>query len=38
LRAEMGLAEEVLNAADLGQVQLWVGNSLRGLMRAEFVG
>ena len=42
LRAEMltaGTAREaVLHAADLGRVQLWVGNSLRGLIPAVFVG
>ena len=41
LRAEMlatGKAREaVLHAADLGRVQLWVGNSLRGLIPAVFV-
>ncbi len=35
LRAEMGCVEEVLRAEDLGQVHLWVGNAVRGLMRAE---
>lgn len=41
LRAEMllgGCREEVLLAADLGGVRLWVGNSLRGLMPAVWVG
>ena len=41
LRAEMLVAgtvrETVLYAADLGRVQLWVGNSLRGLIPAVFV-
>ena len=41
LRAEMlatGMAREaVLHAADLGRGQLWVGNSLRGLIPAVFV-
>ena len=41
LRAEMlatGTAREaVLHAADLGHVQLWLGNSLRGLIPAVFV-
>jgi 4-amino-4-deoxychorismate lyase len=37
LRAEMGCPEQVLLAADLGQVRLWVGNSLRGLIAARFV-
>ncbi len=41
LRAEMLLAgcrEEVLRARDLGLVRLWVGNSLRGLMPAVWLG
>jgi 4-amino-4-deoxychorismate lyase len=41
LRAELlavGLVREaVLHASDLGRVQLWVGNSLRGLIPALFV-
>ena len=41
LRAEMLAAgtvrEAMLHAADLGRVQLWVGNSLRGLIPAVFV-
>ena len=41
LRAEMlatGTAREaVLHAADLGRVQLWLGNSLRGLIPAVFM-
>lgn len=37
LRAEMGCAEEVLMGTDLGRVRLWVGNALRGLIRAEMV-
>ena len=41
LRAEMletGKAREaVLHAADLGRVQLWLGNSLRGLIPAVFM-
>ena len=36
LRAALALPEEVLQAADLPKVQLWVGNSLRGLIRARF--
>jgi 4-amino-4-deoxychorismate lyase len=40
LRAEMlalGLCrEEVLRGEDLGQVRLWVGNSLRGMIEAEW--
>lgn len=38
LRAELACPEEVLLAADLPQVQLWVGNSLRGLMPAVWLG
>jgi 4-amino-4-deoxychorismate lyase len=34
LRAELGLPEEVLMAADLPHVRRWVGNSLRGLIPA----
>ena len=41
LRAEMlatgNAREAVLHATDLGRVQLWVGNSLRGLIPAVFV-
>ena len=41
LRAELLAAgtvrEAVLHTADLGRVQLWVGNSLRGLIPALFV-
>lgn len=37
LRAELGVAEEVLLAKDLPQVKLWVGNSLRGLIPAVWV-
>ena len=36
LRAELACPEEVLFADDLGQVQLWVGNALRGLIRARY--
>ena len=36
LRAALALPEEVLPAAELPDVQLWVGNSLRGLIRARF--
>ena len=36
LRAEMGCPEEVLLAADLPQVQLWIGNALRGLIPGIF--
>ena len=38
LRAEMGCPEEVLRVEDLGRVHLWLGNALRGLMPARFVG
>ena len=38
LRAELGAAEEVLLLADLPQVRLWVGNALRGLIPAVWVG
>ena len=38
LRAEMAVTEEVLLAADLAKVRLWVGTSLRGLMDARWVG
>ena len=34
LRAEMAVPEEILLAADLTQVRLWVGNALRGLIPA----
>jgi 4-amino-4-deoxychorismate lyase len=36
LRAELGLPEEILRLEDLPAVQLWVGNSLRGLIPARF--
>lgn len=36
LRAEMGCPEEVLLAEDLPQVQLWIGNALRGLIPGIF--
>ncbi len=38
LRAELALPEETLLAADLPQVRLWVGNSLRGLIPAVWAG
>nr|WP_128515431.1 aminotransferase class IV family protein [Tabrizicola thermarum] len=38
LRAELGCPEEVLLAADLPKVRLWVGNALRGLFPAVWVG
>ncbi len=37
LRAELALPEEILLAADLPKVRLWVGNSLRGLIPCRFV-
>jgi 4-amino-4-deoxychorismate lyase len=37
LRAELAVREEVLLASDLPVVQLWVGNSLRGLIPALWV-
>ena len=37
LRAELGCAEEVLRAEELGKVRLWVGNALRGLTPAVFI-
>jgi 4-amino-4-deoxychorismate lyase len=38
LRAELDCPEEVLRAADLPRVRLWVGNALRGLIPAVWVG
>ncbi len=38
LRADLAVPEEVLLAHDLPGVRLWVGNSLRGLMRAVWLG
>lgn len=38
LRAELGCPEEVLVAADLPDVRLWVGNALRGLIPAVWAG
>lgn len=38
LRAEMGCPEEVLRTEDLPRVRLWVGNALRGLCDAVWVG
>lgn len=38
LRAEMAVPEQVLAAHDLGRVKLWVGNSLRGLNPAIWIG
>jgi len=37
LRADLAVPEEVLLAEDLPKVRLWVGNSLRGLMRAVWL-
>jgi 4-amino-4-deoxychorismate lyase len=36
LRADLALPEEILRLEDLPAVQLWVGNSLRGLIPARF--
>ncbi len=38
LRAQLACPEEVLRAADLPRVRLWVGNALRGLIPAEWAG
>jgi 4-amino-4-deoxychorismate lyase len=38
LRAELGAPEEVLRAEDLPRVRLWVGNALRGMIPAVWVG
>ena len=38
LRAELAVAEEVLLPGDLPRVKLWIGNALRGLMPARWVG
>ncbi len=38
LRAELGCPEEVLLVGDLPGVRLWVGNALRGLCAAVWVG
>ncbi|MDD7972641.1 aminotransferase class IV family protein [Roseinatronobacter sp. HJB301] len=38
LRAALDCPEETLSASDLPHVQLWVGNALRGLIPASFVG
>ena len=38
LRAELACPEEVLMAEDLCHVRLWVGNALRGLIPARWVG
>ena len=38
LRAGMSVPEEVLMGEDLGRVRLWLGNSLRGLAPAVWLG
>lgn len=38
LRADLAVPEEVLKAEDLPRVRLWLGNSLRGLAPAVWVG
>ncbi|WP_394352119.1 aminotransferase class IV family protein [Rhodobacter sp. SGA-6-6] len=38
LRAELACPEEVLRPEDLPKVRLWVGNALRGLIPAVWVG
>lgn len=38
LRAELACPEELLSAADLPHVRLWLGNALRGLIPAVWVG
>jgi 4-amino-4-deoxychorismate lyase len=38
LRAELACTEEVLPAGDLPGVRLWVGNALRGLIPARWIG
>ena len=38
LRAELACVEEVLLAEDLPRVRLWVGNALRGMAEAVWVG
>lgn len=38
LRAELGCPEEVLLAGDVPTVRLWVGNALRGLIPARWIG
>lgn len=37
LRAKIGCPEEILHADQLPHVRLWVGNSLRGLIPAQWV-
>ena len=36
LRAQIGCPEEILDADQLAHVRLWVGNSLRGLIPAQY--
>lgn len=38
LRAALACPEEILPARELSQVRLWVGNALRGLIPAQWVG
>lgn len=38
LRADLACPEEVLAAADLPRVRLWVGNAVRGLIPAVWMG
>lgn len=38
LRADLACPEEVLRPDDLARVRLWVGNALRGLIPARWVG
>ena len=38
LRSELGVPEEILRIEELGQVRLWVGNALRGLIPARLAG
>jgi 4-amino-4-deoxychorismate lyase len=38
LRAELNVPDEALMARDLPHVRLWVGNALRGLIPARWVG
>ncbi|MFN4129818.1 MAG: aminotransferase class IV [Paracoccaceae bacterium] len=38
LRSEVGCVEEVLRGEDLPRVRLWVGNALRGMAEAVWVG
>ena len=38
LRSSLAVPEEVLMGEDLGRVRLWVGNAVRALIEARFVG